>query len=58
VTYELEATPTFTRKVRKVRRQHPDLIPSLDAVLIQLAEDPDEPSLRLHPLILQRRIFG
>jgi len=37
--------------VKKFRRRHPDLIPTLDAVLTQLAEDPDEPTLRLHPLI-------
>lgn len=51
MTYELDATPLFTRKVRTFRRRHPDLVSTLDGVLVQLAEDPYGPALRLHQLI-------
>jgi len=50
VSYVLRTTPFFERRSRKFLRRHPDLADPLDDVLARLAENPDEPTLRLHQL--------
>jgi mRNA-degrading endonuclease YafQ of YafQ-DinJ toxin-antitoxin module len=48
--FRLVTTPTFERRARKFTAAHPDLKSRLAAVLRHLEENPDHPSLRLHPL--------
>jgi mRNA interferase YafQ len=40
----------YQRKARKFFRQHPDLRPAYDRLLVDLAVDPFAPALKLHPL--------
>ena len=48
--WTLATTAFFDRRVRKFLTKHPDLRPRFADTLAQLAADPFEPSLRLHPL--------
>ncbi len=46
----LRTTPRFERRSRRFLRRHPDLVDLVDATLGQLAENLDDPPLRLHQL--------
>ncbi len=48
--YELVHTSYFDRQLRRFQRAHPQLQTRLAQVLRELAEDPFQPHLRLHPL--------
>ena len=48
--WKLATTACFDRRARKFLTKHPDLRPRLAETLAQLADDPFQPSLRLHPL--------
>jgi mRNA-degrading endonuclease YafQ of YafQ-DinJ toxin-antitoxin module len=50
VKYAIETTPLFRRDAAKFFRQHPGLESRFELVATALAENPYEPSLRLHPL--------
>ncbi|MEW5942760.1 MAG: plasmid stabilization protein [Pseudomonadota bacterium] len=50
MTWTLATTAFFDRRVRKFLAKHPDLRPRFAETLAQLAADPFQPSLRLHPL--------
>jgi len=50
MTWTLATTAFFDRRARKFLAKHPDLRPRFAETLAQLAADPFEPSLRLHPL--------
>jgi mRNA-degrading endonuclease YafQ of YafQ-DinJ toxin-antitoxin module len=50
MSWTLATTTFFDRRVRKFLSKHPDLRPRFIDTLTQLAADPFEPSLRLHPL--------
>jgi mRNA-degrading endonuclease YafQ of YafQ-DinJ toxin-antitoxin module len=50
VTWRLDVTPAFLRALKRYDRAHPDLRPVVHRVLTDLEQDPDQPSLRLHPL--------
>jgi mRNA-degrading endonuclease YafQ of YafQ-DinJ toxin-antitoxin module len=50
MSWTLATTAFFDRRVRKFLTKHPDLRPRFADTLTQLAFDPFEPGLRLHPL--------
>ncbi len=50
MSWTLTTTAFFDRRVRKFLVKHPDLRPCFGETMAQLATDPFEPSLRLHPL--------
>ncbi|MHB0889095.1 type II toxin-antitoxin system RelE/ParE family toxin [Acidithiobacillus sp.] len=50
MSWTLTTTAFFDRRVRKFLAKHPDLRPRFAEALAQLATDPFQPSLRLHPL--------
>ncbi len=50
MSWTLATTAFFDRRVRKFLIRHPDLRTRFADTLAQLAADPFEPSLRLHPL--------
>ena len=50
MTWALATTAFFDRRARKFLAKHPDLRPRFAEALAQLATDPFQPSLRLHPL--------
>jgi mRNA-degrading endonuclease YafQ of YafQ-DinJ toxin-antitoxin module len=50
MSWTLATTAFFDRRARKFLAKHPDLRPRFAETLAQLAADPFEPSLRLHPL--------
>ena len=50
MSWTLATTAFFDRRARKFLTKHPDLRPRFAETLAQLATDPFEPSLRLHPL--------
>ena len=50
MSWTLATTAFFDRRVRKFLTKHPDLRPRFADTLAQLAADPFESSLRLHPL--------
>lgn len=50
MSYAVTTTPRFERLVRKFRRDHPELQGRLARVLRDLATDPHQPRLDLHPL--------
>jgi len=50
MSWALTTTAFFDRRVRKFLTKHRDLRPSFIETMTQLAADPFEPSLRLHPL--------
>jgi len=50
MTWNLSTTAFFDRRARKFLAKHPDLRPCFAETLAQLAADPFDPSLRLHPL--------
>jgi len=43
-------TPTFTRTARRFLRRHPEVRGEFETVLRHLEDNPNHPSLRLHPL--------
>lgn len=51
MSWTLTTTDFFDRRARKFLCKHPDLRPRFIATLSQLATDPFEPGLRLHPLV-------
>lgn len=50
MSWTLATTAFFDRRARKFLTKRPDLRPRFAETLAQLAADPFEPSLRLHPL--------
>ena len=50
MTYTVIATNRFKRQAQKFRRQHPDLSKRFAAILRDLAQDPYQPHLHMHPL--------
>jgi addiction module RelE/StbE family toxin len=50
VSYQLYSIPYFERRLRKFRREHPELRHRLARVLQDLESDPHQPHLNLHPL--------
>lgn len=48
--YTLVWTPTFKRNAKRFLKQHRDLLEVFSTVLHRLEQNPDDPSLRLHPL--------
>lgn len=50
MSWTLATTALFDRRARKFLTKHPDLRPRLADTLAKLADDPFQPSLRLHPL--------
>ncbi len=50
MNWSLATTAFFDRRARKFLAKHPDLRPRFAETLAQLAADPFQPSLRLHPL--------
>ncbi len=50
MTWTLSTTAFFDRRARKFLSRHPNLRPRLAETLSKLADDPFQPSLRLHPL--------
>jgi mRNA-degrading endonuclease YafQ of YafQ-DinJ toxin-antitoxin module len=50
MSWTLSTTAFFDRRARKFLARQPDLRPRFAETLAQLATDPFEPSLRLHPL--------
>lgn len=50
MAYAIVWTPPFTRAARKFLRTHPDLRQRFERALHDLAQDPYQPHLRLHPL--------
>ncbi|OGT90190.1 MAG: plasmid stabilization protein [Gammaproteobacteria bacterium RIFOXYA12_FULL_61_12] len=50
MSWSLTTTAFFDRRVRKFLAKHPDLRPRFADTLPQLAADPFQPGLRLHPL--------
>lgn len=50
MTWGLATTAFFDRRARKFLARHPDLRPRFAETLAQLASDPFQPGLRLHPL--------
>ena len=50
MSWTLATTAFFDRRARKFLNKHPDLRPRFAATLEQLAEDPFQPKLHLHPL--------
>jgi mRNA-degrading endonuclease YafQ of YafQ-DinJ toxin-antitoxin module len=50
MNWALATTASFDRRARKFLTKHPDLRPRFAKALAELAADPFQPSLRLHPL--------
>jgi len=50
MTWALATTAFFDRRARKFLAKYPDLRPCFAEALAQLATDPFQPCLRLHPL--------
>ena len=50
MTWAISTTAFFDRRARKFLTKHPDLRSRFAETLAQLATDPFQPSLRLHPL--------
>ena len=50
MTWAISTTAFFDRRARKFLAKHPDLRPRFAETLAQLAADPFQPGLRLHPL--------
>jgi mRNA-degrading endonuclease YafQ of YafQ-DinJ toxin-antitoxin module len=50
VSGTLATTAFFDRRARKLLAKHPDLRTRFGETLAQLADDPFQPGLRLHPL--------
>ena len=50
MSWTLATTAFFDRRARKFLAKHPDLRPRFIETMAQLAADPFQPSLRLHPL--------
>ena len=50
MTWTLSTTAFFDRHARKFLTKHPDLRSRFAETLAQLAADPFQPGLRLHPL--------
>lgn len=50
MSWTLSTTAFFDRRARKFLARHPDLRPRLAETLAQLAADPFQPGLRLHPV--------
>lgn len=50
MTYTVITDDIYLRRARKFFRKHPDLRPTYERILVQLAHDPFEPSLRTHML--------
>jgi mRNA-degrading endonuclease YafQ of YafQ-DinJ toxin-antitoxin module len=50
MTWTLSTTAFFDRRARKFLAKHPDFRPRFAETLAQLADDPFQPGLRLHPL--------
>jgi len=50
MSWTLATTAYFDRRARKFLTRHPDLRLRFAETLAQLAADPFQPSLRLHPL--------
>ena len=50
MSWTLSTTAFFDRRARKFLSRHPDLRCRFAETLAQLATDPFQPSLRLHPL--------
>ncbi|MCO6428344.1 plasmid stabilization protein [Nitrosomonas communis] len=50
MTWTLVTTVFFERRVQKFLTKHPDLRPRFIEILIQLRDDPFQPTLHLHPL--------
>jgi mRNA-degrading endonuclease YafQ of YafQ-DinJ toxin-antitoxin module len=50
MSWTLATTAFFDRRARKFLTKHPDLRPRLADALAKLADDPFQPSLRLHAL--------
>lgn len=48
--YTIAIEQQYQKKAKKFFRQHPDLRPTYDRLLIDLAVDPFAPALKIHPL--------
>jgi mRNA-degrading endonuclease YafQ of YafQ-DinJ toxin-antitoxin module len=48
--FEVYTTPRFERNLRKFVRKHPELRAEIERAFSDLAEDPFQPRLRMHPL--------